>query len=78
MVAERERVLPAIRKLLPEAPETQANFFWLPLGDRSTEFAAACETAGVIVRAFAGDGVRVTLGTRDENDAFLAAAESAL
>jgi histidinol-phosphate aminotransferase len=30
------------------------------------------------VRAFPGDGVRVTIGTPEENDAFLAATESAL
>jgi histidinol-phosphate aminotransferase len=78
VVAERERVLPAIRKLRSDVPETQANFFWLPLGAGAADFAAACEQAGVIVRAFAGEGVRVTIGTREENDAFLAAAESAL
>jgi histidinol-phosphate aminotransferase len=78
VVTERERVLTAIRKLVPEVPDTQANFVWLPLGERSTAFAQACETAGVIVRAFAGDGVRVTIGTAEENDAFLAAAEAAL
>jgi histidinol-phosphate aminotransferase len=32
----------------------------------------------VIVRPFPGDGVRVTIGTPAENDAFLAAAEEAL
>jgi histidinol-phosphate aminotransferase len=78
VVAERERVLPAIRKLVPDAPESQANFGWLPLGDRAVEFGAACERAGILVRPFAGDGVRVTVGTAEENDAFLAAAEAAL
>jgi len=71
VVAERSRVVEAVRKVYPDVPETQANFFWLPLGDRSAEFAAACEQAGVIVRAFQGDGVRVTIGTPEENDAFL-------
>jgi histidinol-phosphate aminotransferase len=78
VVAERERVLAAVRKLVPEVPETQANFVWLPIGDRAVPFAQACESARVIVRAFAGDGVRVTIGTPDENDTFLAAAEAAL
>jgi histidinol-phosphate aminotransferase len=78
VVAERERLLPALRKLVPEVPESQANFVWLPLGDRSLDFAAGCERAGVIVRPFAGDGVRVTVGTPTENDRFLAAAEAAL
>jgi histidinol-phosphate aminotransferase len=75
VVAERERVEAAVRSFRPDAPPTQANFVWLPLGDQATAFAASCEEAGVIVRAFAGDGVRVTIGTAEENDAFLIAAE---
>jgi histidinol-phosphate aminotransferase len=78
VVSERERVLGAVRQLVGDVPETQANFVWLPLGDRAAEFAAACESEGVIVRAFPGDGVRVTIGTPDENDAFLTAAQKAL
>jgi histidinol-phosphate aminotransferase len=78
VVVERERLLPALRKLVPDVPDSQANFVWLPLGDRAVEFAAGCERAGVIVRPFAGDGVRVTVGTPEENDVFLAAAEAAL
>ncbi|GGM39655.1 histidinol-phosphate transaminase [Dactylosporangium sucinum] len=70
--AERERVVTAVRKVYPEVPETQSNFFWLPLGDQSAQFAARCEEAGVIVRSFQGDGVRVTIGTPEENDQFLA------
>ncbi|HEX6968753.1 MAG TPA: histidinol-phosphate transaminase [Micromonosporaceae bacterium] len=78
VVAERDRVGEALRKLVPDVPDCQANFVWLPLGDRSAAFAAACESRGVIVRPFQGDGVRVTIGTPAENDAFLAAAEAAL
>ncbi|MEV4755697.1 histidinol-phosphate transaminase [Micromonospora sp. NPDC049559] len=78
VVAERDRVLEAVRKLVPDVPESQANFVWLPLGERAVEFGRACEARGVIVRPFAGDGVRVTIGTPAENDAFLAAAEAAL
>jgi len=78
VVAERERVQAAIRKLLPEVPESQANFVWLPLRDKANEFAAGCERQRVIVRAFQGDGVRVTIGTPEENDVFLTAAEEAL
>jgi histidinol-phosphate aminotransferase len=66
----------AVRSLLPSVPPTQANFVWLPLsGQRATEFAAVCEAGGVIVRAFAGDGVRVSIGTPEENDDFLAIAQ---
>ncbi|WP_433082288.1 histidinol-phosphate transaminase [Dactylosporangium sp. CA-052675] len=73
VVAERARVVEAVRKVHPDVPETQANFFWLPLGEQSAAFAAQCERAGVIVRAFQGDGVRVTIGTPEENDVFLGA-----
>ncbi|MDQ7910665.1 histidinol-phosphate transaminase [Phytohabitans sp. ZYX-F-186] len=78
VVAERDRLGEAVRKLGVDVPDSQANFIWLPLGDRSTEFGAACESRGVIVRPFPGDGVRVTVGTPAENDAFLVAAEAAL
>ncbi len=78
MVAERDRVTEALRKLSVEVPDSQANFVWLPLGDRTAAFGAACESRGVIVRSFPPEGVRVTIGTPEENDAFLAAAEEAL
>jgi histidinol-phosphate aminotransferase len=78
VVAERERVTEALRKLSVEVPTSQANFIWLPLGDKSAAFGSACESRGVIVRPFQPDGVRVTIGTPEENDVFLAAAEAAL
>lgn len=77
VVAERDRVTEALRKFVPDVPDSQANFVWLPLGERAVEFGRACEARGVIVRPFPGDGVRVTIGTPAENDAFLAAAEAA-
>ncbi|MFY1689403.1 histidinol-phosphate transaminase [Plantactinospora sp. WMMB782] len=80
VVAERERVTEALRKRLPagaNVPESQSNFVWLPLGEQSVPFGQACEARGIIVRPFAGEGVRVTIGTPAENDAFLAVAESA-
>jgi histidinol-phosphate aminotransferase len=78
VIAERERVTEALRKLSVDVPTSQANFVWLPLGDRSAAFGAACESRAVIVRPFQGDGVRVTIGTPEENDAFLAAGDAAL
>ena len=78
VVAERTRLQDEVRRLVPGVPETQSNFVWLPLGERTAEFAAGCEAHGVIVRPFAGEGVRVTVGTPEENDAFLAAAEKSL
>jgi histidinol-phosphate aminotransferase len=54
----------------------ERDFVWLPLGDRSEDFAAACDAAGVSVRPYAPDGVRVTIADPEANDAFLAAAAS--
>jgi histidinol-phosphate aminotransferase len=75
IIDERTRVLAKLTEWLPDIPPSQANFVWLPLGPRSAEFAQVCETHGVIVRPFAGEGVRVTIGTPEENDAFLEAAD---
>jgi len=42
--------------------ESQANFIWLPLADRSDAFARACSQARIAVRCFSGEGVRISLG----------------
>jgi histidinol-phosphate aminotransferase len=75
-VAERERVATVLREAGHDVPESQANFVWLPLGEASAPFAQHCAEANVLVRPFAGEGVRVTIGLPEENDAFLAAASS--
>ncbi|MGW1528415.1 histidinol-phosphate transaminase [Streptomyces sp. NPDC002159] len=73
--AERDRVRAALLALGFDVLPSEANFLWLPLGARAQEFAAACASAGVDVRPYPGDGVRVTTGTAEDNNAFLAAAE---
>lgn len=73
---ERTRVTAELRSLGFEIPDSQANFVWLPLGERTTAFNEHCLDQKIIVRAFAGDGARVTIGHRGENDAFLSAARS--
>ncbi|WP_249999632.1 histidinol-phosphate transaminase [Actinoplanes sp. M2I2] len=78
VVEERERVTGALRGFGLDVPTSQANFVWLPLGDGAAAFGQVCESRGVIVRPFQGDGVRVTIGTPEENDVFLGAAEVAL
>ena len=75
-VAERERVRSALLDAGYDVPPAQANFVWLVLGERSAKFAQSCMDAGVIVRPFAGEGVRVTIGSDTENDRFLAAAHA--
>jgi len=73
VIAERARVFSALLELGYPVPQTQANFVWLPLG-AAAQWAAGCEERGVIVRAFAGSGARVTIGDEAENDRFLGAA----
>jgi histidinol-phosphate aminotransferase len=71
-VAERERVATALVAAGYDIPPSQANFVWLPIGDDSADLANHCAAGGVIVRPFASDGVRVTIGLPEENDQFLA------
>jgi len=70
-VKERTRVREALIAEGWEVPPTEANFVWLRLGDRTGDFAAACQAAGIAVRAFAPEGVRVSIGDPEANDAFL-------
>jgi histidinol-phosphate aminotransferase len=74
LVAERGRVLGELRSQGWSVPDAQGNFVWLSLGDRTAEFAAAAEEAGVMVRPFAGEGVRVSIGEPAGNDVFLSVA----
>jgi histidinol-phosphate aminotransferase len=74
LVGERERVVAELRLQGWTIPDAQGNFVWLELGDRTGEFAAAAEAVGVMVRPFAGEGVRVTVGEPEANDIFLSIA----
>ncbi|MEU5792383.1 histidinol-phosphate transaminase [Streptomyces sp. NPDC047813] len=76
LVCERSRVVDALRAQGWTVPETQANFVWMRLGERTTAFAQACEEHGVVVRPFAGEGVRVTIGEAEANDIFLKVSET--
>ncbi|MFF4228738.1 histidinol-phosphate transaminase [Streptomyces sp. NPDC001820] len=76
LIGERARVYDTLCRQGWTVPETQANFVWVRLGDRTAEFAEACERSGVVVRPFAGEGVRVTIGETEANDIFLHTAEA--
>lgn len=71
IIAERERVLAGLRELGWWVPQTRANFVWLPLGEDAQRFARACAQRALSVRAFAGDGVRVSIDMPEANDRFL-------
>ena len=72
-----------LRELGLDAADSQANFCWVSLGDHEErEVVAALTRAGVAVRPGGGLGgagnLRVTYGTRAENERFIAAMRGAL
>lgn len=69
---ERARVVAALTEAGWQLPDAQANFVYLPLGDRTQDMYVEIEKRGVVTRPFAGEGIRVTIGTPEENDRFLA------
>lgn len=75
IVADRDRVADALG-----AARSQANFVWLPTPDDDPEYpdriAEAMKRRNIIVRDFP-DGVRITVGTKEINDALLSAWEDA-
>jgi len=68
VVAERERLLDALRARGLPVVSSQGNFLWLDVPDTAADLGRFSETAGVVLRPFAGTGVRATVGTPDEND----------
>jgi histidinol-phosphate aminotransferase len=68
---ERDRVTTELRAAGYRVPPSQANFVWLDLGADAVPFARDAVDAGVIIRPFDGDGVRVTVTEEAENNAFL-------
>jgi histidinol-phosphate aminotransferase len=73
VVEERARLTAGLRERGVQVADSQANFVWLPLGEATAATAAALEQRAVITRPFAGEGLRVTVGTPEEDDVFLAA-----
>lgn len=77
LVMERDRVRNALIELGYDVLHSDANFVFLPLGDRSTSFTEGAAETGVLLRAYGKDGVRITIGDPHENDAFLEYAAAA-
>jgi histidinol-phosphate aminotransferase len=75
IVAERERVMKAVSELpyVVKVWPSEANFFLVRV-DNSDAVMAACNADGVLLRDFGGslaNCIRITIGSRDENDALL-------
>ncbi|MEU4016539.1 histidinol-phosphate transaminase [Microbacterium sp. NPDC028030] len=74
LVVERERVLAAFVAAGFPLPESKGNFVWLPLGDATTTVAELLERHGLLVRPFAGEGLRATVAETEANDILIALA----
>lgn len=69
VIAERrDRLVHRLREAGWDVPDAQGNFVWLAAGDRTVEVAAAFEEAGLIVRPFPGDGIRISIGEEESLD----------
>jgi histidinol-phosphate aminotransferase len=68
LVAERDRVVKGLADVGLTVPESQGNFVWFAAGDRTIELAAAADDLGIVVRPFAGDGARISIGETVAND----------
>jgi histidinol-phosphate aminotransferase len=76
LVRERTRLVDALRGQGWDVPDAQGNFVWFALGDRTAAFAAAADEAGIMVRPFADDGARVSIGEPAANDVVIKVAEA--
>jgi histidinol-phosphate aminotransferase len=68
---ERDRVISELRAADHAVPESETNFVWLPLGAEADDVFLALERRGVVTRPFSDEGIRITIGTPEQNDRFL-------
>ncbi len=76
IVAERGRVVDAIRAMGWFLPEPEGNFFWVPLREQTAQAAQAFDEAKISVRVTPGEGLRITIGSKEANDAVIAIFEA--
>jgi histidinol-phosphate aminotransferase len=82
-IAERERVRKAMLELGLVCPPSQTNFVFVDLGDRSVNLFEELYKRAVVIRPMgqfgsSGNTYRISIGTIEENDRFLAAMREAL
>lgn len=71
IVERRTRLRDGLRAQGWDVPDAQANFVWLPTGERTDEIAAAFHESDLVVRPFAGDGIRISVGEEASVDRVL-------
>ncbi|PTA47854.1 aminotransferase [Micromonospora sp. RP3T] len=78
LVTARTGLIDALRGLGLTVAPSEANFVWLPLGERAAAFAERARAAGILVMALPGAGVRITVGSDEANDRLCAFVRAAL
>ena len=74
LAALRDQVRRALLDQGWSVPDAQGNFVWLATGDDTARAAEVFERHGIVVRAFAPEGVRITIGEPASVDGLLRAA----
>jgi histidinol-phosphate aminotransferase len=72
----RDRIAAGLRDAGWQVPDAQGNFVWLATGGDTAEAAETFEAAGLIVRAFPGDGLRISIGEEESVETVLRIAAS--
>ncbi len=73
VVSERARILEAVRGFGWRVPDSQANFIWIrTTSELRRRLLDAFTEADVLVRAYADDGIRISLADAASNDRVLA------
>lgn len=72
----RDRLAESLRQAGWRVPQAQGNFVWLPGGDETMALAEAFDRDGLIVRPFAGDGIRISVGEEESVEKVLRIAAS--
>jgi histidinol-phosphate aminotransferase len=65
LAERRDRIRAGLLEQGWDVPEAQGNFVWLPTGEHTAFAAEAFEHAGLIVRAFAPEGIRISIGEHE-------------
>lgn len=71
LILERDRMMQELRVQGWHIAQPYANFFWVPLGEHTDEANDMFRESGLSVRAFSGEGIRITIGEREANDRVL-------
>jgi histidinol-phosphate aminotransferase len=68
VVAQRDRLHAVLEGAGWPAVSSQANFVWVPAGDRTSALETLLREGGVVARAFPGEGVRISSGSARDID----------